>query len=204
MGDGDSRLLLFQNQVRLRKLVDRFVQESRTTHCGLTDGQVKYFIRRFVLEKLLQAVFHKTLSQHFGSVIAGGFLPVSTGQAVDKTVLPVLFILAVLRFDPFIFIKLRKLITGYKNCRFEVRLIIVLTLVFYLEQILPGDKAPVRQQPFIHRSQLVDPELHVTYPPTTCIVSSSRPAKTHQFKHFMQNVIRKHDLREHGGVLRIE
>ena len=80
-----SKLLLLFIQIGLRKLRYGLIQESRGTHCRLTDRHIQNFIRLPVFQKFFQGILYQTLCQNLRRIVGSGFFALPSRQAVDKS-----------------------------------------------------------------------------------------------------------------------
>ena len=211
VGDALAELLLLAGQVRLGELVDRLVQERRAAHGGLTHRQVEDVIgAELVGEPLLQGVLHQALGEHLRGVVAGGFLPVAPGHAVDELAFRVHAqgLLAVhVVVDAFVVVELFQLRPGDEVAGIELVRVDVLAPGGDLIELLGGEEAAVAEQRLVDGAQLVDAELGVADPAAASFSSTPRGARAgqrHTLDHPLQGGVAEHHPVEQRGPRRVE
>ena len=206
LGDFLPQLPLLPVQIGFRQLVDGLVQEGGAAHGRFAELQVQNLVSGPALQKLLQGVFHQAPGQRLRSVVGGGFFPPPSGQAVDEFPLLIPAELPPLLPgrvpDPLLLVVAGQLILGDEIAR--VQLVGAVLPALDLVQGVPGDEAPVGQQGFVGRAQLVDAQAGVGNAAPSPLPPPGRPGAAHQADDPQHGLVAQPGGLEHGGRLRVK
>ena len=160
----------------------------------------------FVLQELLQGIFHQALCQHLRCVVGGRLLPLATGKAVDKGAFLIhaqlALFLAGLIAHPFFLLILGKLRLRDKIS--HVQLIEVVPLALYLIEVMFRNESAIGQQGLIHGPHLVDAEVRIGNASPAAVLFAGGACQTHPVDDAQHTPVAELCLCNHPGIFRVE
>ena len=206
IADNLAGFFLFARDISFCQLIDCFVQERRTAHSRLADGQLENFIRSFSLKKLLQGILNQALGQDLRRVIGCGFLTFSTCQTINESAffIHAEFARFFTRFitNTLIFGILVKLRFRYKVT--DIQLVETVTGSLYFIEVMFSNKSSIGKKRLVHCAHLVDTQIGIGNTTTATISSARCPCQAHKVNDAQHTAVSQLGVGNHLGIFRIE